>query len=42
MDQQTPWSVDLDTSPKATVVVPEPQQELQWETCIRMTTSGGN
>ena len=32
MDQQTPWSLDLDTSAKTTVVVPEPQQEPQWET----------
>ncbi len=31
MEPQTPWSVDLDTSHKTSVVVPELQQELQWE-----------
>ncbi len=31
MDQPPPWSVDLDTSHRTTVVAPELQQDLQWE-----------
>ncbi|MFY9937944.1 MAG: hypothetical protein WAK33_13785 [Silvibacterium sp.] len=31
MDQQPPWSVDLDTSHRTTVVAPEVQPDLQWE-----------
>jgi len=31
MDQQTPWSLDLDTTDKTTVVASELQQERQWE-----------
>jgi len=31
MDQQPPCSLDLDTPHKATALVSEPQQELQWE-----------
>jgi hypothetical protein len=31
MDQQPPWSADLDTSHRTTVVASELQQDLQWE-----------
>lgn len=31
MDQQPPWSIDSDTSHKTTIVGPDLQQELHWE-----------